>query len=106
MALRGFINRLMLGRPIKDGIPGSAFVHSRTASPVPKPRYIGGAKLNLLVDIPGQPTYKVKHKCTAPGDRYPHPGQVIPVVVSRTDPQRLRISWEQIPTADEAFAQL
>jgi hypothetical protein len=100
------IDRLMLGRPIKDGIPGTATVFSRTRPPQPVPKYIGGAKLNLLVDVPGRETYKVRHKCSAPGDKYPQPGSRIPVVVSRTDPQRLRIAWDRILTADEVFDRL
>lgn len=106
MKLRAFIRRLMLGKPIENGIRGTAYVHSRTRAPEPTPKYIGGARLNLLVDVPGHATYKVRHKCTAPGDRYPHPGAVVPVTVSREDPQRLRIDWEQIPTPDELFDRL
>lgn len=106
MELRALIDRVMLGRPIKDGIRGTAWVFSRTVAPRPMPKYIGGAKFNLLVDIPGRDTYKVKLKCSAPGDKYPQPGSTVPVIVSRADPQRVRIDWDRILTPDEAFERI
>ena len=96
----------MLGKPIENGIEGVATVHSRTPPPRPKPKYIGGARLNLVVQVPGREPYKVRLKCSAPGDKYPDPGQVVPVLVDPADPERVQVDWDRILTADEQFARL
>ncbi len=100
------MRRLMLGRPIEDGIEGTALVHSRTRPPHPTPKYIGGAKLNLVVQLPGREPYKVRLKCSAPGDKYPQPGEVVPVVVDRRDPERVRVDWDRMLSPDEQFARM
>ena len=96
----------MLGKPIEDGIEGVATVVSRTRPPHPTPTYIGGARLNLVVQVGTGEPYKVKLKCSAPGAKYPHPGQVVPVVVDRRDPQRVQVDWDKILTADEQFERM
>lgn len=106
MGFRRLVRRLMLGRPIEDGIAGVAMVHSRTRPPHPTPTYIGGARLNLVVEVPGREPYKVKLKCSAPGDKYPHPGQVVPVIVDRRDPRRVRVDWDRMLSPDEQFDQM
>jgi hypothetical protein len=103
MDLRRLVRRLMLGRPIEDGVEGVATVHSRTRPPHPTPTYIGGAKLNLIVQAGDGPPYKVKLKCSAPGDKYPYPGQVVPVLVDRRDPKRVQIDWDKMLAPDEQF---
>ncbi|HEX8645622.1 MAG TPA: hypothetical protein VF715_01895 [Thermoleophilaceae bacterium] len=100
------VRRLMLGRKIEDGIEGVALVHSRSRPPHPTPKYIGGAKLNLVVELPGREPYKVKLKCSAPGDKYPHPGQVVPVLADRRDPKRVQVDWDKMLSADEQFERL
>ena len=106
MGFGQLVRRLMLGKPIEDGIEGLATVHSRTRPPHPTPTYIGGAKLNLIVQVGDGEPYKVKLKCSAPGDKYPHPGQVVPVLVDRRDAQRVQVDWDKMLSADEQFERM
>jgi hypothetical protein len=96
----------MLGKKIENGIEGIATVHSRTRPPHPTPTYIGGARLNLVVQLADRPPYKVKLKCSAPGDRYPFPGQVVPVLVDPRDPKRVQVDWDRMLSPDEQFVRM
>jgi hypothetical protein len=106
MGLRKLVRRLMLGKPIEDGVEGMATVVTRTRPPEPTPTYIGGARLNLVVQVGGGEPYKVRLKCSAPGDKYPVPGQVVPVVVDRDDPQRVQVDWDRMLTPEEQFERM
>ena len=106
MGLRSLWRRLMLGRPIENGIQGTAYVHSRTRPPHPTPQYIGGARLNLVVEVPGREPYKVALKCSAPGDKYPVPGQIVPVLVDPADAGRVQVDWDRMLSADEQFERM
>ena len=101
MGFRKLVERVMLGKPISNGVEGLATVHSRSRPPVPTPTYIGGARLNLIVQVEGSEPYKVALKCSAPGDKDPFPGQVVPVLVDPDDPQRVRMDWTRssVPTS-------
>jgi hypothetical protein len=54
-----------------------------------------------LVTAPGVDPVAVEHRCTAPTQKWPQPGQVLPVRVDRADPTRLEISWDQVLTGQE-----
>jgi hypothetical protein len=106
MGLRELVERLMLGKKMTGGVPGTAYVFARSEPPRPTPKYIGGAKLNLVVQPPQGEAYKVKLKCSAPGDKYPPPGSTVPVLIDPHDPQRVQVDWDSIFTAEEQFARL
>jgi len=106
VGFRKLVERVMLGKPISNGVEGLATVHSRSRPPVPTPTYIGGARLNLIVQVEGNEPYKVALKCSTPGDKYPFPGQVVPVLVDPDDPQRVRVHWDKILSPDEQFARM
>lgn len=52
-------------------------------------------RLKLCVTIPDAEAYFVEQTCTIPWDRTPHTGQTVPVTVSRSEPERLRVEWDQ-----------
>ena len=60
-----------------------------------------GHVLRLAVTTPARGPYDVEHKCSVPYDRVPYIGQVLPVTVSSSDPQRLVVEWNQVETAAE-----
>jgi hypothetical protein len=50
----------------------------------------------------GIPSRTVRHESPlAPRDRWPVPGQVLPVTVDRNDPEQLRVLWDQVPLRAE-----
>ena len=53
--------------------------------------------MSLVVQAEGIPAYSVDHKQNCPSNKWPVPGADLPVLVSRSDPQRLRIDFDQIP---------
>jgi len=62
--------------------------------------------MNLVVQAGNIPAYSIDHKQTCPSGKWPYPGRTLPVVVSRSDPERLRIDFDQVAaTHDVARAQ-
>lgn len=58
-------------------------------------------RMEGVVTAPGVAPVAVEHYCTAPTRKWPQPGEELPVLVDRADPQRLRIKWDEIPTGRE-----
>ena len=54
-----------------------------------------------VVTADGVAPTAVEHYCTAPTKKWPYPGQELPVLVDRSDPQRLKIIWDDVPTGRE-----
>lgn len=92
------------GEPkIKNGITGQAsvmggYVPDRNAS---HNRFI----IMLTVRVEGREPYLVKHKSLVPSDKTPWDGMVLPVTVDQKDSERLRIEWDQVPSAEDRIAQ-
>ena len=101
-----WIRRMMLGKPVENGAAGQGQVVSCSAPPYPMGRYVSGVKLNLIVHVDGREPYKLVHECTAPGDKHPRPGMLLPLVVDRGDPERISIDWDGIASPDEQFARM
>ena len=87
-------------RRIKDGVEGHAQVVSATACTLES----GGlqtCRMNLIVQAGDLPAYSVEHKQSSPSGKWPSPGMTLPVTVSRSNPQRLRIEFDQVPGTHE-----
>jgi hypothetical protein len=97
---------------IRDGLTARAVV-------VGSPHYLGSGdgwasigttrvsvRLRLAVRLQGRPPYAIDHTCRAPADKRPYPGQILPVLVDRSDPERLAVDWDSCPTLDEAANRL
>ena len=92
---------------IRNGLSARAVV-------VGAPRYLGSGdgwaaigttrvsvRLRLAVRLTGRPPYAVDHTCRAPVDKRPLPGQILPVLVDRGNPERLAVDWDACPTLAE-----
>ena len=94
----------LFGQPkIKDGISAQAVVMS-----IPTPTEPGRSyhlKITLSVRVPGREPYLLKHSCWVHATKYPSPGTVLPVTVDSSDPNRLRIEWDQVLTSEERVRQ-
>jgi hypothetical protein len=85
---------------IKDGVAGTARVVS--ISPTAKGAKQTGKRdiecsLRIEVSVSGQPSYAVEHTDEVPHAKMPLIGDRLPVLVSASDPDRLRIDWDTAP---------
>lgn len=89
---------------IKDPVPGTAQVVSGTRPP--ESASSGNVRLQLVVQAEGIPPYSTEVHCLAPTKKWPFPGETLPVVVSQSDPHKLKIVWDDVvPHADRGRAQ-
>jgi hypothetical protein len=98
-----WLNKLSPGQRIKDGLRGQAVVLSIN-------QYVDQSSsarmpIRLMVHLEGREPYSVKHTCFVPRKKYPFPGTSLPVTVDRDDPERIRIEWDDVQTADERMDQ-
>lgn len=62
--------------------------------------------MTLVVQAEGIPAYSTRLSTWCRVDRWPNPGETLPVTVDREDPHRLRVEWDEVvPHAERARAQ-
>jgi hypothetical protein len=105
MGIGAWIERRMLGAPWEDVDEGYAQVITKSTTSKPA-KYMGGAKLGLVVHVDGREPFKYEWKGTAPHDRFPHGGGTVPVRVSRGEPVKVQVAWDKILTAEQKFKQM
>jgi hypothetical protein len=99
----------MFGRSrIKDGVRGEAKVlalaPTAKAARQTEKRNLD-YRFKLEVTIGGGAPYEVDHVEQVPQAKTPILGLALPVIVSASEPARLRIDWDAVPdTADRALA--
>lgn len=59
----------------------------------------GTCEMHVVVQARGLEAYHVDLQEVVRTDRWPQPGQSLPVVVSRADPRRVRVDWDRVPPA-------
>ncbi len=82
-------------RRMRDPVEGTAQVVAASAA---HSGTSGTGRFHLVVEAPGVPPTAVEHKQMSPTDRWPYPGMVIPVLVDRADPQRVKIRFDDMTT--------
>ena len=92
----------LFSRKITDPVRANALVAAATGKP--SGASSARCRMNLVVTIPGQPSTTVETTLRAHDTRWPFAGMTLPVEVSRNDPSRLRVLWDEIPTARERSA--
>lgn len=88
---------------LTDPIPGKYRLTSCSVSS-PGAAY-SNCNMEGVVMADGITPTAVEHYCTAPTKKWPYPGQELPVLVDRADPQRLRVVWDDVPTGREVGRQ-
>lgn len=58
-------------------------------------------RMTLTVRAEGVPPTAVEHRCICRADRWPSPGDVLPVTVDARKPQRLKVEWDEDESARE-----
>jgi hypothetical protein len=90
----------LLRTKLKDPVQGTAQVVA--SSRPPHNTLYSPLEMTLVVQADGIAPTSVRHKQKAARtNKFPVPGQVIPVEIDRRDPTRVRVLWDQIPTRDE-----
>lgn len=89
----------LFSRKPKDGVLGTAHVVAATAHSGRSTHQT--CRLNLVVSVAGWPAYDVEHSQICPASKWPHPGSTVSVVVSQSDPMKLKIDFDAMPDAAE-----
>jgi hypothetical protein len=79
---------------MKDPVAGTAQVVSAT-------RPSGDSswenvRMTLTVRGDGVPPTAVEHRCMCRADRWPSPGDVLPITIDRAKPKRLKVEWGEV----------
>jgi hypothetical protein len=101
----GLLDRIGGSPVITDGVEGRAEVLEKELTRIGahQTETLNRAwKLRLFVATPGDEPYEVEHLSTIPWDRMPRTGHTVPVTVSRSNPELLRIEWDQVASLTEA----
>jgi hypothetical protein len=85
---------------MRDPVTGTLRVASCSGSP--SSAASSRCELTGEVTVPGIPPAPVVHCCQAPARKWPQPGQDLPVMVDRADPQRLVVLWDEVPPSRDA----
>ncbi|MFN8121401.1 MAG: hypothetical protein U0237_03125 [Thermoleophilia bacterium] len=88
---------------IDDPVEGSARIVS--CSRAPHAATAGTCSLLLVVQAEGVEPFQVEVTEIVRVDRWPSPGQVVPVTVSRSDPRTLRVEWDRVPSHHDLAAE-
>lgn len=92
----------LFGRKRKSGVRGTARVVSLNHAPHATH---GSLRATLVVEAPGVPAFThVYKKFGARVDKWPDPGDVLPVEVDPADPTEVEVLWDDLPTARESAA--
>ena len=59
-------------------------------------------RLTLVVEADGVPATPVEHRGMCRADRWPSPGDVLPVTVDRRKPKRLKVEWDEVGSARDS----
>lgn len=94
---------MRLFRRIKDPVEGTAQVAGCTV-------HTGEAtwesiRMNLVVEAPGVEPFTLEHNCLARADKWPYPGETLPVVFDRQHHDRLDVQWDKLPSKKELARQ-
>lgn len=93
----------LFGKRRKDGVRGTARVVSTSHAPQATH---GSLTMQIVVEAPGIPAYSHSYKkFGARVDKWPSPGDVVPVSVDPDDPTKVDVLWDDIVTNRDAARQ-
>ena len=82
---------------MKEPVRGTAQVVSATANRGDSSWQ--DIRMTLMVQGDGVPPTAVEHRCICRADRWPTPGDTLPVTVDATKPKRLKVEWDEVESA-------
>jgi hypothetical protein len=99
----GLLGDAWKARRIKDPVDGVAQVVGSTQPP--DSATSGNVNLTLVVQAEGVSATTIEHSCLAPTKKWPYPGETLPVTFDRTDPDRLKVRWDDVPDSADVSKQ-
>jgi hypothetical protein len=90
-------------RKMKDPVDGVAQVVGSTQPP--DSAASANINMTLVVQADGFSATTVEHSCMAPTKKWPYPGSTLPVTFDRTDPDRLKVRWDDVPDSADVSRQ-
>lgn len=90
--------------PVTIDDPVSATGRLIGCSRAPHAAVSGNCAMRVVVQADGLEAYHVDLHEIVRTDRWPQPGQTLPVVISRADPRRVRVDWDRVPRAADIAA--
>ena len=99
----GLLGDAWKARRMKDPVEGVAQVVGSTQPP--DSATSGNVNLTLVVQADGVPATTIEHSCLAPTKKWPYPGETLPVTFDRTDPDRLKVRWDDVPDSADVSRQ-
>lgn len=88
---------------MKDPVDGVAQVVGSTQPP--ENATSGNVRLTLVVQAEGTEAVTIEHSCLAPSKKWPYPGETLPVTFDRSDPDRLKVRWDDVPDSSDVAMQ-
>ena len=83
---------------IKDPVRGSAQIVTSTQAP--DGASSGNCRMQLVVSVPGHPSFAVDDSFIVKVKKWPSPGQTLPIAASQSDPAKFKILWDEIQAWD------
>ena len=90
------IGRSLIGDPVRGTaqvVACSQWVSDNSSS--------ANCGMRLVVQAEGIEPFRREYSCLVKPERWPFPGQTLPVVVDRRHPERMRIEWDEVATSDD-----
>jgi hypothetical protein len=87
---------------IKDPVRGSAQIVSMTQAP--DNASSGNCRMQLVVSVPGHPSFAIDDQYIVKVKKWPSPGQTLPIEASQSDPAKFKILWDEIVPWDQRGA--
>jgi hypothetical protein len=99
----GLLGDAWKARRMKEPVDGVAQVVGSTQPP--DSATSANVNLTLVVQADGVAATTVEHSCLAPTKKWPYPGEALPVTFDRTDPERLKVRWDDVPDSADVSRQ-
>ena len=87
---------------IKDPVRGSAQIVSMSGPP--DHASSANCRMQLVVSVPGHPSFAVDDEYMVKIKKWPSPGQTLPIEASQSDPTKFKILWDEIVPWDQRGA--
>lgn len=95
----GLLGDMFGGLRMKDPVRGTAQVVSCTAHH--GDGVMQSCRMQLVVQAEGVPAKAVEHSAPVHRKRWPSPGLTVPVTVDRSNPERLKVEWDEIESSGD-----
>ncbi len=87
---------------IKEPVRGSAQIVTMTQAP--DHASSANCRMQLVVSVPGHPSFAVDDEYMVKIKKWPSPGQTLPIEASQSDPSKFKILWDEIVPWDQRGA--